>query len=45
MSKELIEKFNIIGFWIGAVALGTFGTYIIMITRQGQYENEKNTRC
>jgi hypothetical protein len=33
MSKELIEKFSIIGFWIGAVALGTFGTYIIMITR------------
>jgi len=33
MSKELIEKFNIIGFWIGAVALGTFGAWIITITR------------
>ena len=37
MSKDSIEKFNIIGFWVGAVALGTFGTYIIMITR---YENK-----
>ena len=43
MSKDLIEKCNIVGFWIGAVALGTFGTYIIMITRQEQYENETNT--
>jgi hypothetical protein len=33
MSKELIEKFNIVGFWVMAVAIGTFGTYIIMITR------------
>jgi hypothetical protein len=33
MNKDLIEKFNIIGFWIGAVVLGTFGTYIIIITR------------
>jgi len=33
MSKELIEKFSIIGFWFMAVALGTFGTYIIIITR------------
>ena len=33
MSKDSIEKFNIIGFWVGAVALGTFGTYIIIITR------------
>ena len=33
MSKELQEKFGIIGFWVMAVALGTFSTYIIMITR------------
>jgi hypothetical protein len=33
MSKELSEKISIIGFWIMAVVLGTFQTYIIMITR------------
>jgi len=33
MSKELSEKIGIIGFWIMAVGLGTFSTYIIMITR------------
>jgi len=33
MSRELSEKISIIGFWVMAVALGTFGTYIIMITR------------
>jgi hypothetical protein len=33
MSKELQDKIGIIGFWVMAVALGTFGTYIIIITR------------
>jgi|TARA_R110000744_G_scaffold379924_2_gene499192 hypothetical protein len=33
MSEEVKEKIGIIGFWFMAVALGTFGTYIIMITR------------
>ena len=33
MSKELQEKISIIGFWVMAIAWGTFGVYIIMITR------------
>ena len=33
MSRELREKISIIGLWTLAVAWGTFGTYIIMITR------------
>jgi len=33
MSKEFQEKIGIIGFWAFAVAWGTFGTYIILITR------------
>ena len=35
MSKVKTDnKFSIIGFWFLAVAWGTFGTYIIMVTRQ-----------
>jgi len=33
MSKELQDKIGIIGLWTMAVALGTFCTYIIIITR------------
>jgi hypothetical protein len=33
MSEELTEKISIIGLWTMAVAVGTFCTYIIIITR------------
>jgi hypothetical protein len=33
MSREQQDKISIVGFWVMAVALGTFQTYIIMITR------------
>ena len=33
MSRDTIEKINIAGFWFGAIAIGAFGTWIIMITR------------
>jgi hypothetical protein len=33
MTEELQEKISVIGLWVMAIALGTFCTYIIMITR------------